>query len=184
MTKEIGESVVKWVSGIVTEAEAIKLIGEGKERICKAYAEILSGYKVDPSQILKEVKKVDNYQGLICERRIPFMSLCQHHFLPFFGEISIVYEPGESIIGVGKLSRFVQVYAKRLQLQETLIQQIAKAFMKFGRARGVFVLSKAKHLCMYSRGPNDQNAEVVCSYALGSLSHEEKQNQARNLIGT
>jgi GTP cyclohydrolase IA len=158
-----------WMSQFIKDANAIGIIDESEERIRKAYAEMLSGYTQDPSKILNDVVHVKDYNGLVIEKKIQFTSICGHHFLPFFGTIDIVYEPGIVITGLGKLPRLVQTYAKRFQIQELLVKEIAEEIMKTIGAKGVYVKATATHLCMHSRGPNDRNVETTCIYTIGSL---------------
>ena len=100
-----------------------------------------------------------------------------HHFLPFFGSITISYQPGEKIIGLGKFPRLVQIYSKRFQIQEDLVKEIAEEIMDSGQAKGVLVTSEARHLCMCSRGPSDPNAITKTSYSLGAFQGRTDHNQ-------
>ncbi len=161
--------------------EALAILDERKEYITKAFSEVLDGYKTDPATVLKKVAKTGNFSGLVCEAGIKFQSMCRHHFLPFAGTVGIVYEPGEHIFGIGKISRLVQVYSKRLQFQEKLSQEIAEEFMRSG-AKGVFVEIRAKHMCMGHRGPSDPNAVAVVSVALGSLQGYEAEHKAHEMV--
>jgi len=164
----------------VPEAEVAEKVKT--DRVTAAYKELLSGYNEEPSTILKVVDHVKDFNGLVCEKNIKFQSMCQHHFLPFIGTISVVYEPGEVIVGLGKISRFVHALAKRLQFQERLTQQIAEEFMRSAQAKGVYVYSTAVHLCMGFRGPSDPNAEASCFYALGTLNDPSRQVQINKLL--
>ena len=112
---------------------------------------------------------IEAHHGLVSIKNVNFYSLCGHHFLPFFGKVDIVYEPGEKIIGLGKFPRLVQIYAKRFQIQEDLVKDIAEEIMRSGKAKGVYVTSTARHMCMCSRGPSDDTVETATSYGLGSL---------------
>jgi GTP cyclohydrolase IA len=105
-----------------------------------------------------------------------------HHFLPFVGSVDVMYEPGEIIVGLGKISRLVHFFAKRLQFQEKLTKQIAEEFMKSGKAKGVYLRSQAMHLCMGFRGPSDPNAKTSCFYALGTLKNSSKQEEIKLLL--
>jgi len=182
--KDKGKSpLIEWVKIVLdNNKEAIAIVENRQEEITKAFKEILSGYQTNPATVLKKVAETENFGGLVCEAGIRFMSMCRHHFLPFFGTANIVYEPGEHIIGLGKISRLVQVYAKRLQFQEKLSNEIANEFMQSAGAKGVFVETKAKHLCMGHRGPNDPGAVAVVTVALGTLKGYEAEQRARELI--
>jgi GTP cyclohydrolase I len=160
-----------WIRKITSNEEALSTIGKSEDRIVRAYKELLSGYDLNTSQILNEVVKVENYEGLVLEKDIQFTSICGHHFLPFFGSMNIAYEPNKIITGLGKLPRLVQAYSKRFQIQELLVKDIADEIMKSIDAKGVYVTSKARHLCMHSRGPSDRNVETICTYSLGTLKN-------------
>lgn len=139
-------------------------------RIVRAYRQLLEGYQQDPAAVLKVTRWVDgDHRGHVTVRDINYYSICAHHFLPFFGQVAISYVPGDRIVGLGKLPRLVQVFAKRFQIQEDLVKDIAEAMMAHGGAAGVLVTAQGRHLCMCSRGPSDQTAVTDTSYALGSL---------------
>lgn len=142
------------------------------DRIARAFGELLAGYAIDPSTILKTTRRLapDESPGLVEVKAISFHSLCAHHFLPFFGEVDLCYVPGEIILGLGKLPRLVDAYARRFQIQEDLVRDVAHEMMRSGRARGVRVRSRARHLCMCSRGPSNQTAETFTEFSLGSLA--------------
>lgn len=167
--------LVDWIAKRVTaDPRALAWFEEegSDDRIARAFGELLAGYDVDPSTILKTTRRLepDESPGLVEVKAISFHSLCAHHFLPFFGEVDLCYEPGEIILGLGKLPRLVDAYARRFQIQEDLVREVAFEMMKSGRARGVRVRSRARHLCMCSRGPSNQTAETYTEFALGSLA--------------
>jgi GTP cyclohydrolase IA len=176
------KNLADWLRNVTSNEDAIKVITASEDRIVRAYSELLSGYDIDPSKILNEVEKVKNYSGLVVEREIQFTSICGHHFLPFFGSIDIIYQPGEIITGLGKIPRLAQAYAKRFQLQEFLNQQVAEQLMESIGARGVYVKSTATHLCIHSRGPSDRNSETVCTYSKGTLSDPSRTNEVLQLL--
>jgi GTP cyclohydrolase I len=140
----------------------------------------LSGYAIDPSSILKTTRKLrpDEAPGQIVVDGIAFYSICAHHFLPFFGTVSIRYVPGDRILGLGKLPRLVDAYARRFQIQEDLVRDIAREMMESGRARGVLVRSEAQHLCMVSRGPQSAASVTRAELALGCLATEHDESKA------
>ncbi|MGZ3686933.1 MAG: GTP cyclohydrolase I [Bdellovibrionota bacterium] len=143
---------------------------ECEDRIVRAYRELLEGYRQDPSLILKETRPVDGeHHGVVTVRDINYYSICAHHFLPFFGKVSITYVPGTKIIGLGKFPRLVQAFSKRFQIQEDLVKDIAEEVMSSGHARGVHVTATGRHMCMCSRGPDDSDAITETTYALGTL---------------
>ena len=114
----------------------------------------------------------DEPRGHVEVRDIAFYSICAHHFLPFFGHVSIRYVPGDRILGLGKLPRLVDAYARRFQIQEDLVRDIAQEMMQSGHARGVLVQSEARHLCMLSRGPQSAASATRTEIALGCLSDQ------------
>lgn len=167
--------LVDWIAKRVTsDPRALAWFEEAgsDDRIARAFGELLAGYDIDPSTILKTTRRLgaDESPGLVEVKAISFHSLCAHHFLPFFGEVDLCYEPGEIILGLGKLPRLVDAYARRFQIQEDLVREVAFEMMQSGRARGVRVRSRARHLCMCSRGPSNQTAETYTEFALGSLA--------------
>ncbi len=169
--------IADWIAGQVTaDPRALAWFAEegSDERIVRAFKELLSGYEIDPSTILKVTRPLrpDERPGLVEVKDITFYSICAHHFLPFFGEVDLCYEPGEAILGLGKLPRLVEAYARRFQIQEDLVREVAHEMMESGRARGVRVRSRARHLCMCSRGPSNQTAETHVEYATGTLASD------------
>ncbi len=169
-------TLLEWIQTILPEnpgasEDLLHTLDDNPGRISRAYRSILSGYMTQPEDIVKVTLELpsQNYQGLVSSRHIPFLSLCAHHFLPFFGTIDIVYEPGPFIIGIGKMPRLVECRAKRFQLQELLVQQICEDMMTFAEAKGVYVRSSAQHTCVCYRGPTVYPTRNQTSYALGSL---------------
>ena len=158
--------LASWVADIVDNSDALDTIIQSESRIKRAYKELLQGYEQDPSKILNEVEKVENYNGLVTQENIQFTSICGHHFLPFFGTINIIYQPNKIITGLGKLPRLVQAYSRRFQIQELLTKQIAEQIKESIDPLSVSVESKATHLCVHSRGPGDRNVETVCKYTI------------------
>ncbi len=120
-------------------------------RIANMCEEIFAGYKADPSEHLSKVFPMEE-PGIVIEKDIPFYSMCEHHLLPFFGTVCIAYAYKEKVTGLSKLSRTVEVYARRLQIQERMTRQIGQAVQDELNADGVMVIIKAEHLCMSMRG--------------------------------
>lgn len=169
--------LVDWISSAVTaDPRALAWFAEegAEDRVARAFQALLSGYTLDPSRILKTTRPLEPGErpGKVEVKDITFHSLCAHHFLPFFGVVDVCYEPGEVILGLGKLPRLVDAYARRFQIQEDLVRDVAREMMESGRARGVRVRSRARHLCMCSRGPSNQTAETHTEFALGSLAND------------
>jgi GTP cyclohydrolase I len=166
--------LVEWLAKEVTDdPRALRWFAEpGTDaRIARAFRELLSGYEIDPGTILKTTRMLepDERPGSVEVNGIAFYSICAHHFLPFFGTVDITYVPGDRILGLGKLPRLVDALARRFQIQEDLVREIAQVMMEHGRARGVRVRAQAQHLCMCSRGPASQSSCTRTEFSLGSL---------------
>ena len=169
--------LVEWLAKSVTDdPRALRWFAEegSEDRIARAFKELLSGYELEPGTILKTTRmlKPGERPGLVEVKEIEFHSLCAHHFLPFFGHVDVCYEPGDRILGLGKLPRLVDAYARRFQIQEDLVREVAEEMMESGHARGVRVRSRAQHLCMCSRGPSSQSATTHTEFALGTLAED------------
>ena len=136
-------------------------------RVLKALAELTAGYAEDPASILATTFD-EQSDELIVLRRIPFSSTCEHHLLPFSGTAAVGYLPGK-VVGISKLARLVNCFARRLQIQERMTAQIAAAVEKHLEARGVGVVVKARHLCMGCRGVKMPGTELITSAMLGKL---------------
>jgi GTP cyclohydrolase I len=150
-----------------------KKLALSEERITRSFDIQFSGYKLKAEDVLNETIKLDtDYTGIVQVEKINFYTFCEHHFAPFFGTASVYYQPGEIITGLGKIVRLVKdFHARRLQIQEVMTKDIADDMMRVLKAKGVFVITRAKHLCVCSRGPSDDTAETVVTYGLGSLEH-------------
>jgi GTP cyclohydrolase I len=145
---------------------------------------LTQGYKEDPGKILKKAIFHEHCDHMIIVRDIELYSLCEHHMLPFFGKCHIGYISKDKVYGVSKLARLVDCFARRLQVQERLTQQIASCLMKPIKAEGVGVVIEAQHLCMMMRGVTKQNSKMITSAMLGSFRSEHAtRDEFLNLIG-
>ena len=144
------------------------------KRVEKSLEHILGGYKIDPEAILKKAIFTENSDEMIIVKDIEIYSMCEHHILPFFGKCHIGYIPRGKIYGVSKLARVADAFARRLQVQERLTQQIAQTIMAPIDADGVGVVIEAKHLCMMMRGVEKQNSVMTTSAMLGSFRSDPK----------
>lgn len=143
---------------------------ETPERVVKAWKHWTSGYTQDPAEVLKAFEDgAEEYNELIVVRGIPVYSHCEHHLAPFFGKATIGYVPNGKIVGLSKLTRLVDCFAKRLQVQERLTGQIANALMTHLEPKAVGVVVRCRHLCMESRGIRVPGEETVTSSMLGEL---------------
>jgi GTP cyclohydrolase I len=164
-------SIAQWLEeNVTTDKRALDWYQEEEcePRIVRAYRELLSGYDIDTSKILKTTVEIDGeHAGVVRVHDINYFSICAHHFLPFFGKVAISYVPGDRILGLGKFPRLVQAYSKRFQIQEYLVKDIAEEIMSSGGARAAKVVSNGRHMCMCSRGPSDQTVITDTSYVTG-----------------
>jgi GTP cyclohydrolase I len=176
--------IADWVEKIAGRQAPLKDLRDWEHRIVAAYSELLDGYRADIPAILNDIAHVRKHSGLILEQGINFTSICYHHFLPFFGTIDVAYEPGEIITGLGRIVELVQALAHRLQIQEFLVRDIAETIKERCGAKGVFVRSRAVHLCVHSRGPSDHTMETICTYAAGSFEAIDRQAELCQLLAT
>jgi len=138
------------------------------KRFARAWEFWTSGYDKNPEDIMRSFESVGIDQ-LILVPKIDFYSMCEHHLAPFYGQIHIGYVPNAKVLGVSKFARLVEIYARRLQIQERLTQQISDDIMKYLEPQGVGVIIKGIHLCMRSRGVEKQNSEMITSVMLGKF---------------
>jgi len=147
------------------------------ERYSKALQFLTSGYNETPEEIVKDALFESSVSEMIVLRNIELFSLCEHHVLPFIGKCHIGYIPNGKMIGISKPARIVDLYARRLQIQENLTVQIAETISKLTNAHGVGVVIEAKHLCMMMRGVEKQNSEMTTSCMLGVFKEKSKTRQ-------
>jgi GTP cyclohydrolase IA len=139
-------------------------------RVARAYEEWFSGYGVDPDELLRRTfEEVDGYDEMVVLRDIPFESYCEHHLAPIIGKAHIAYLPRHRVVGISKLARLLEVYAKRMQIQEKMTAQIANALDRVLRPRGVGVVIEAQHQCMTTRGVHKPGVAMVTSRMLGAF---------------
>ncbi|HUZ90498.1 MAG TPA: GTP cyclohydrolase I FolE [Methylocella sp.] len=152
------------------------------KRVVKAFEEFFSGYQDDATSVLSRVfEEVHGYDDVVLVRDIPFSSHCEHHMVPFFGMAHVAYYPSETgVVGLSKLARLVDIYAKRLQTQEALTAQIVGAIDKHLRPRGCAVMIEAQHLCMSMRGVRKYGAETITTQFTG-IFRDDPAEQARFL---
>lgn len=149
---------------------------ETPKRCAKMYEELLSGMDHDAEEHLSKQFDVPHSEFLL-EKDIPFYSLCEHHLLPFFGKAHIAYLPKDRVVGLSKLARTVEVYARRLQLQEQMTSQIADDIMTYLDARGVMVVIEAEHLCMTMRGVKKPGAKTLTIACRGEFETDPELKQ-------
>ena len=155
---------------------------ETPDRIARMYEELAAGYTDDAAKHLAKRFHVDN-NDMVVEKDIHFYSFCEHHMLPFYGTVAIAYIPDGEVVGLSKMARTVEVYAKRFQLQERLSAQIADAFMQELNPKGVMVLIEAEHRCMTMRGIKKPGTKTVTAVTRGVFdNNEELQNRFFRMI--
>src|SRR5437016_678690 len=163
-------------------AEMIPLLGEdpGREglqrtplRVAKALEFLTSGYRADIPKIVNDALYSVKYDEMVIVKDIEFFSMCEHHLLPFFGKMHVAYLPKDKLIGLSKVPRVVDMFARRLQLQERLTQQVAQILQEVLEPRGVGVICEARHFCMMMRGVEKQQSGTVTSAMLGAFRNRK-----------
>ena len=139
------------------------------ERIARMYAELLSGYQMDPAKLVNDALFDVKYDEMVIVRDIEFYSLCEHHMLPFIGRVHVAYIPDGKVLGLSKIPRIVDLYARRLQVQERMTRQIADFIRDVLHPQGVAVVVEAMHLCMSMRGVQKHNARLTTSAMHGAF---------------
>jgi GTP cyclohydrolase I len=154
------------------------------KRVEKALTFLTSGYAADIDKVLNDALFTVDYSEMVIVKDIDFYSLCEHHLLPFFGKCHVAYIPNGKVVGLSKISRLVDIYARRLQVQERLTNQIANTLLEKIRPLGVAVVTEATHLCMAMRGVEKQNSVAVTSAMLGAFREDARtRSEFLNLIG-
>jgi GTP cyclohydrolase I len=143
-------------------------------RAAEAMRFLTRGYQQDVDEVLNSAIFEEPYEDMVIVRDIEFFSLCEHHLLPFYGVVHIGYLPKGKIIGISKLARLVEVYARRLQVQERMTVQIGEALQKALQPKGVAVVIEGRHLCMMARGVQKQNSKVTTSEMLGTFRSDRR----------
>ena len=167
---EAVKTLIRW-AGDNPEREGLS---ETPKRVIKSYKDFFSGYELDAREILsKQFKEVDGYDEMIILKNIRLESHCEHHMVPFIGNAHVGYLPRKKVVGLSKLARLVEVFAKRLQIQEKLTAQIANTIDEVLQPRGVGVIIEASHLCVSTRGIHKPDTRMVTSRMLGSFRNDQ-----------
>ena len=167
--EEAVKLIIEWI-GEDTQREGLR---STPKRVIKAYKEYFKGYNDDPSKyLLKTFTEVEGYDDMVIEKNISVRSHCEHHMAPITGVAHVAYIPANKVVGLSKLARVVDVYSKRLQTQERLTMQIARAIMDVLQPRGVAVTIDASHQCMTDRGIKKENTTTVTNYFLGAFKDD------------
>lgn len=171
--------------------EIIKLLGEDTaregllktpERVSKAMQFLMNGYEQDPEEILRAAMFTEDYRQMVIVKDIDFYSMCEHHMLPFFGKAHIAYIPNHQITGLSKIARIVDVFARRMQVQERMTTQIKECIQNTLHPLGVMVILEAQHLCMQMRGVQKQHSVTTTSDFTGVFQQAKTREEFMNLI--
>lgn len=146
---------------------------ETPKRILASWKHLFSGYNKDPKELLKTFDK-DTYDQMVLLKNIEFYSMCEHHMMPFFGSAHIAYIPNDKVIGISKLARLLEVYSRRLQIQERIGEQVTSFLTKELNAKGAGCILEARHLCMTARGVEKQHSVMITSSLKGSMLEDQK----------
>jgi GTP cyclohydrolase I len=196
VSKQVGGAMVadEGLSGVSTQEiyrEILSRLGEDPdrdglratpERVEKAMAFLTRGYDQDPGKILRGAMFDVDYDEMVIVKDIEMFSLCEHHMLPFLGKVHVAYIPKGKVIGLSKIPRLVDVFARRLQVQERLTQQIADCIQEAIAPQGVGVVIEARHLCMMMRGVEKQHSSTVTSAMVGCFRHRETRAEFLSLL--
>jgi len=144
------------------------------ERVHHAFEFLTKGYQQDPDTMLKNALFTVSYDEMVIVKDVEVFSLCEHHMLPFFGKVHVAYIPNGKVIGLSKIPRLIEIFSRRLQIQERLTTQIAETIQKAIQPQGVGVVIEARHLCMMMRGVEKQHSSAVTSSMLGCFRDEQE----------
>ncbi len=192
MSKEVNEETLQARAGIAAHYKSIiGLLGEDTgregllktpERVAKAMQFLTKGYGEDPEKVLTSAMFQENYKQMVIVKDIDFFSLCEHHMLPFFGKAHVAYIPNKYITGLSKIPRVVDIFARRLQIQERLTTQIKACIQNTLNPLGVMVVIEAQHMCMQMRGVEKQNSVTTTSDFTGVFQQAKTREEFTKLI--
>lgn len=168
------EGVVKEMLMLLGENPKREGLARTPERVAKSLKYLTQGYQVDPKEILRNAVFKEPYDEMVIVKDIEIFSLCEHHLLPFYGKAHVAYIPNGKIIGLSKIPRVVEVFSRRLQVQERLTTQIAECLMEALAPKGVAVVIEALHLCMSMRGVRKADAYTITSSMLGAFRKDAR----------
>jgi GTP cyclohydrolase IA len=181
-SREEAEAAVRTLIAYAGDDPSREGLLDTPKRVAKAYGELFSGYKDTAEEVLERIfTDVAGYEEFILVKEIPFYSHCEHHMVPFIGNAHIAYYPTEGVVGLSKLARIVEMYARRLQTQEAMTAQISNAIEKVLKPRGVAVLIEAEHMCMTMRGVQKPGVSTVTARFTGCF-REDASEQARFMM--
>ena len=183
LTEELKENFTNVISLLGENTEREGLV-KTPERAAKAMKFLTSGYSMNPKEILEGAMFKEDYKEMVIIKDIELYSLCEHHMLPFFGKAHIAYIPNGHIVGLSKIPRVVDVFARRLQVQERLTEQILDCINDTMKPQGVAVVIEASHMCMMMRGVQKQNSTTTTSGFRGAFKESNTRNEFLKLIAS
>ncbi|MBI3195722.1 MAG: GTP cyclohydrolase I FolE [Ignavibacteriae bacterium] len=179
------ESAVKQLLNLIGEDSEREGLLRTPHRVAKAWQFLTKGYDEDVRAVLNKAVFKEKYDEMVIVKDIDFFSMCEHHLLPFYGKAHIAYIPNGKIVGLSKIPRIVEIFSRRLQVQERMTQQIAETLFDALEPDGVGVVIEAKHLCMMMRGVEKQHSVATTSAMLGSFRDDERtRSEFLHLVGT
>lgn len=181
LTEELSKSFTDILSGIGENGDREGLV-KTPERAAKAMQFLTQGYDMDAEEILRSAMFAEDYSEMVIVKDIEVYSLCEHHILPFFGKAHVAYIPDGYIVGLSKIPRVIDVFARRLQVQERLTDQVLQAIQKTLNPLGVAVVIEASHMCMMMRGVQKQNSLTTTSAFTGAFKAERTRNEFLKLV--
>jgi GTP cyclohydrolase IA len=182
-TREEAEAAVRTLIRWAGDDPQREGLQDTPKRVAKAFKEFYSGYQDDPKDVLNKIfAEVEGYDDIVLVRDIPFYSHCEHHMVPFYGMAHIAYYPTKGVVGLSKLARLVEIFARRLQTQETMTAQIASAMEQYLEPRGVAVMIEAEHMCMSMRGVQKAGAMTLTTQFTGAFNDAAEQVRFLTLV--
>ena len=176
------EEHYRQILGLLGEDAEREGLVKTPERVARAMQTLTRGYRMDPHAVLNSAKFKEDYSQMVIVKDIDFYSLCEHHILPFFGKVHVAYIPNGYITGLSKIARVVEVFSRRLQVQERLTLQIKECIQKTLNPLGVMVVVEAQHMCMQMRGVKKQNSITTTSDFCGAFNQAKTREEFMNLL--
>lgn len=167
------ENIVKALLAEIGEDPQREGLLETPRRVKESYQFLTEGYRQDPVELIRNATFTDKYEEMVVLKDIPVYSLCEHHLMPFYGHAHVAYIPNGRIVGISKIARMVDLYARRLQVQERLTTQIAETLHEIVQPLGVGVIVEAQHLCMQMRGVQKHGATMQTSHMIGAFRSKQ-----------
>lgn len=182
MARRIRRELIKDLLSDIGEDPEREGLVDTPDRVARSFEFLTRGYRQDPREVIGTALFTEEYSEMIIVRDIDFFSLCEHHLIPFYGRAHVAYVPDKHIVGISKIARMVECFARRLQVQERMTQQIAATLSEALDPHGVGVVIRAEHMCMRMRGVEKPNSVVVTSALLGCFQKKETRQEFMNLI--